>query len=79
MKLVTIDSVRGGEPGALLPSGEVLALRRAAQADSLEAWLPESLRELLAGGSAALALVRGLVDRVQADPACRTACASVGR
>jgi len=68
MKLVTIDSVRGGEPGALLPSGEVLALRRAAQADSLEAWLPESLRELLAGGPAALALVRGLVDRVQADP-----------
>lgn len=69
MKLLTIDSVRGGEPGAMLSSGEVLALRRAAQADSLETWLPDSLRELLAGGPAALALVRGLVDRVQASPA----------
>jgi acylpyruvate hydrolase len=68
MKLVTIDSVRGGEPGALLPSGEVLALRRAAQADSLEIWLPDSLRDLLAGGPAALALVRALVERVLADP-----------
>ena len=69
MKLATIDDGRGGEAGALLPAGEVLHLRRAALPDSLEAWLPATLREILAAGPAGLSLVQGLVARVQADGA----------
>lgn len=64
MKLVTIGTVKGGTPGALLASGEVLHLARAAQAGGVEHWLPDSLRGILQAGPEGLAVVRRIVDRV---------------
>ncbi|WP_394839063.1 fumarylacetoacetate hydrolase family protein [Pendulispora rubella] len=64
MKLVTIDSVRGGAPGALLASGEVLHLGKAARAEGLEAWLPSTMRALLAGGVEGANVVRRILSRV---------------
>ncbi|WP_322013637.1 fumarylacetoacetate hydrolase family protein [Paraburkholderia sp. J12] len=66
MKLVTIDAGIAGAPGAILRSGEILHLARAALPGSLEAWLPGSLREILAAGEAGLAIVRQIVQRVEA-------------
>lgn len=66
MKLVTIDSTRAGVPGALLRSGEVLDLGRAARAGSVEAWLPASLKGILEAGSEGLDVARRIVDRVEA-------------
>jgi len=68
MQLVTIDDVRGGSPGARLRSGEILHLARAAEAGTLEAWLPASLLGILEGGPAALEVVRSLVERIEASP-----------
>ncbi len=67
MKLATVDDGRDGEAAAVLASGEVLQLRRAAQPNGLEAWLPATLRDILAAGPAGMAVVRGLVERVEAD------------
>jgi 2-keto-4-pentenoate hydratase/2-oxohepta-3-ene-1,7-dioic acid hydratase in catechol pathway len=64
MKLVTIDNVSGGTPGALLASGEVLHLARSGQPGSLESWLPGSLRDILQAGPEGLAVVRAIVERV---------------
>jgi 2-keto-4-pentenoate hydratase/2-oxohepta-3-ene-1,7-dioic acid hydratase in catechol pathway len=64
MKLLTIDNRQGGEPGVLLPSGEVLNLRRAAT--GAERLLPGSLRDILEAGEPALALVRQVISRVEA-------------
>lgn len=65
MKLVTIDCVPGGRPGAILAGGEVLHLERAATPGTVERWLPESLRELLAAGAEGLDIARRIVERVE--------------
>lgn len=72
MRLVTIDCVPGGRPAAVLQNDEVLHLERAAAAGTTEAWLPTTMREILAAGPEGLDLVRRIVDRVeQADVARR--------
>ena len=68
MRLVTIDCGKNGEPGALLPSDEVLNLRRAALAETVEAWMPASIRGILEAGEEGLAVARQIVDRVQSLP-----------
>ncbi|HEX7784437.1 MAG TPA: fumarylacetoacetate hydrolase family protein [Sphingobium sp.] len=65
MRLVTIDDVPGGSPGAQLASGEVLHLLRAARPSTLEAWLPRSITGILEGGKPALSLVRDIVSRAE--------------
>ena len=65
MKLVTIDAGERGVPGAILGSGEVLHLARAALPGTVEQWLPGTLRDILEAGPDGLAVVRGLVDRVE--------------
>jgi 2-keto-4-pentenoate hydratase/2-oxohepta-3-ene-1,7-dioic acid hydratase in catechol pathway len=67
MKLVTIDCVPGGRPGAILASGDVLHLERAASPGTAEAWLPTSLRGILAAGREGLDLVRRIVARVDGE------------
>jgi len=69
MKLVTIDNTAAGLPGAVLRSGEILHLGKAAAPGTLEAWIPDSLRAILDAGAPGLALVRQLLDRVEAAPA----------
>lgn len=64
MKLVTIDCVPGGRPGAVLDSGEIVHLERAAEPGTAECWLPPSLRLILAAGREGLDLVRRIVARV---------------
>jgi len=66
MKLVMIDCVPGGRPGAILSSGEILHLERAAQDGTAEAWLPPSLKGILDAGREGLDLVRRIVNRVEA-------------
>lgn len=65
MQLVTIDDVPSGSAGARLRSGEILHLARAATPESLEAWIPGSLIEILEGGREAIDLIRGVVERVE--------------
>jgi len=67
MKLVTIDSVAAGVPGALLTSGEILHLGKAALPGSLEAWLPTSIKAILQAGDEGLAIARRIVARVEAS------------
>jgi 2-keto-4-pentenoate hydratase/2-oxohepta-3-ene-1,7-dioic acid hydratase in catechol pathway len=74
MKLLSFDTPCGESAGALLPTGEVLALTAAAQANSLEAWLPRRLIDILQAGEQGLQVVRSLVDRVSGN---RTAQASL--
>jgi 2-keto-4-pentenoate hydratase/2-oxohepta-3-ene-1,7-dioic acid hydratase in catechol pathway len=72
MKLLTIDDTRGGSPGALLSWGESLHLSRAALPGTIEAWLPASLAEMLAGGGEALRVAGGIVSRAErASPSTR--------
>lgn len=68
MKLVTIDVGAHGIPGAVLCSGEILHLPRAALPGTVEAWLPGSIRAILEAGEAGLDVVRGLVARVEDAP-----------
>jgi acylpyruvate hydrolase len=65
MRLVTIDAVGGGTPGAILASGEILDLRRAAREGTAEVWIPGSVRQILEAGEGGLAVVRALVDSVE--------------
>ncbi len=65
MRLVTIDSGRDGEPGALLTSGDVLHLRRAALEGTLQAWLPGSVRGILEAGEEGRKVVGQIIQRVQ--------------
>ncbi len=66
MKLLTIDVGRQGAVGALLRSGEVLHLQRAARAGTVESLLPDTLQSLLHAGDEGLALARRIVERVEA-------------
>ena len=63
MLLVTIDDVPDGSAGALLASGEILHLGRAALGGTIEAWLPASVAGILAAGSAGLAAVGAMIRR----------------
>lgn len=65
MKLVTIDNVRDGVPGAVIRSGEIVHLGRAACADTVEAWLPASVQKILEAGREGLDIVRRIVTRVE--------------
>jgi len=65
MKLATLDEGARGAPAAVLQSGEFLHLGRAARRDSLERWMPHSMRRLLEAGEAGLDLVRGMVARAE--------------
>jgi len=65
MKLVTIDATPGGIAGALLESGEILHLGRAAAPGTIETWLPASVRGILQAGPEGLEAVRRLVRRVE--------------
>ncbi len=65
MKLVTIDNVNDGVPGAVLRSGKILHLRRAAQDGSVETWLPDSVRAILEAGEEGLSIARNIVSRVE--------------
>ena len=65
MKLVTIDNTASGLPGAVLNSGEILHLGKASAPGTLEVWIPDSMRAILEAGSAGLALVRQLIERVE--------------
>jgi acylpyruvate hydrolase len=65
MKLVTIDDVRGGSPGALLDGGEILHVSKGARPGTLESWIPNSVTGILEGGGAALDVIRGMIDRIQ--------------
>jgi len=69
MKLVTIDYGRRGAAGALLRSGEILNFTRAAQADTLESWIPTELQHILEAGQSGLDVVRSLVARVECGDA----------
>lgn len=66
MKLLTIDNIPGGTPGVLLANGDILNLRLAGRGGSLERWLPSSVRGILQAGPEGLAVVRGIVERIEA-------------
>lgn len=65
MKLVTIDCVPEGRPGAILTSGEILHLGRAAARGTAETWLPPTMRGILEAGQEGLGIVRRIVERVE--------------
>jgi acylpyruvate hydrolase len=65
MRLVTVDTVGGGAPAAVLRSGDVALLQRVAEQGSAEAWIPCSVRAILESGDEGLAIVRRLVARVE--------------
>lgn len=65
MQLVTIDDTRTGSVGAKLTSGEILHLGRAARSGCIEAWLPNTVRELLEAGDDGLEVARTIVDRAE--------------
>ncbi|MES2944146.1 MAG: fumarylacetoacetate hydrolase family protein [Pseudomonadota bacterium] len=69
MKLVTINNTAQGSPGALLRSGDILHLGRAAAPGTLEGWIPPGVRGILEAGEEGLAVVRQLVSRIEAAPA----------
>ncbi|MSQ72477.1 MAG: fumarylacetoacetate hydrolase family protein [Betaproteobacteria bacterium] len=72
MKLVTIDTPptdagghAPGRAGAMIAGGEILDIARVRREGSLEAWIPGSVRGILAGGQPGLDAVRRIVDRVE--------------
>jgi 2-keto-4-pentenoate hydratase/2-oxohepta-3-ene-1,7-dioic acid hydratase in catechol pathway len=67
VKLVTIAAGRNGTVGAILSGDEVLDICAVAQSGGLEAWIPASMRDLLEAGADGLAIVRRLVDRLEAE------------
>lgn len=66
MKLVTVDDGGAGRVAALLASGDVVHLARAAASGTLECWVPADMRGLLGAGEPGLDLLRRLVARVEA-------------
>lgn len=73
MKLVTINNTPLGSPGALLKSGEVLHLAKAAKAGTLETWIPGTIRDILASGPDGMAVVKQLVKRIESASAAELA------
>lgn len=69
MKLVTINNTTSGTSGAMLKSGEVLHLARAAKAGTLETWIPGTVRAILESGPDGMTVVKQLVKRIEAAPA----------
>jgi acylpyruvate hydrolase len=67
MKLVTINNTGAGTAGAQLRSGEILHFSKAAQAGTLQAWIPNSVRAILESGAEGLAVVNKLIARVEAS------------
>ena len=65
MRLVTIDCGAGGAPGAIIHTGEVLHLSRAARPSTVEMWLPPTVRGILDAGQQGLDTARGIVERVE--------------
>lgn len=65
MRLVTIDCVPGGRPGAILESGEFLLLERAAEQGTVETWLPASVRAILEAGPEGLVAVGRIMARAE--------------
>ncbi|OVZ60253.1 hypothetical protein CDO44_09120 [Pigmentiphaga sp. NML080357] len=65
MKLVTIDAIPGGTAGAMVASGEILHLGRAAASGTIEAWLPPTVRGILLAGPEGLEVAHRLVRRVE--------------
>lgn len=65
MKLVTLDCVPGGQVGAVLQSGEILHLERAKSEGTFEAWLPATMRGVLAAGEPGMACLRTMVARAE--------------
>ena len=70
MKLVTIDAPRldagvAGRAGAMLANGEILDIARARRDGTPEAWIPTSVRAILAGGQGGLDQLRRIVERVE--------------
>jgi acylpyruvate hydrolase len=65
VQLVTIDDTPAGSIGAKLSSGEILHLGRAARPGCIEAWLPTTMRELLAAGREGLDVARTMIDRAE--------------
>lgn len=80
MRLVSIDDRRdsGGSAGAVLASGEIVQLGRAALSGTVEAWLPDTLLAILRGGPPGLAVVRGIIARSDALTADDAAAARAG-
>jgi acylpyruvate hydrolase len=68
MKLVTLATTATGAAGAVLHSGEIVHLGKAAAAGTLETWIPESVQGILEAGEPGLSLVRQLVSRMEAAP-----------
>ncbi|MBC2662773.1 fumarylacetoacetate hydrolase family protein [Novosphingobium flavum] len=66
MKLITIDDVPGGSPGAMLDNGEMLHLRRSAREGTIEAWLPGSVAAILAAGPEGVEAAAGIAKRAEA-------------
>ncbi len=66
MRLATLDDARGGSAAVRLVDGEFVHLGRAARPGTLEAWMPPTVRGILEGGSAALAVVGGVAERLEA-------------
>jgi acylpyruvate hydrolase len=69
VRLVTLDEGRDGAAGAVLDDGSVLHLGRAALPNTIEAWLPGDLSQMLAGGAEGLAVARRIVARAQDESA----------
>ena len=65
MLLVTIDDVPEGSAGAILSSGAILHLGRAALGGTIEAWLPTSVAGILAAGGEGLEAVGAMVSRYE--------------
>lgn len=66
MKLVTIDNTATGTAGAMLRSGDILHLAKAATPGTLETWIPDSVQAILEAGDAGLDVVRRLVTKAEA-------------
>lgn len=65
MKLVTIDNTATGTAGAMLRSGEILHLAKAATPGTLETWIPDSVRAILEAGEPGLDVARSLVKKAE--------------
>jgi acylpyruvate hydrolase len=68
LKLLTLDTVPGGKPGALVAEDEIVDLRAFAERGEDAQTLPGSVRQILEGGEVALAMVRNIIDKIESAP-----------